>query len=170
MRNETMSETDQNPFPEDADRAAIWAMLVPRDIDAFMAGDWSMVAGDFVREAFLGINGNGADNPDGWSIGFPTLEAYRDEWLRQAAEAATVAYAENQRAGIFRATTLREIEISGDIAAAHKKFNGTIARADGGSDILNWQTLYFCRRVDGVWKLTGFVGYLPFPMGRPAGA
>jgi hypothetical protein len=31
--------------------------------------------------------------------------------------------------------------------------------------VLNWQTLYFCRRAGGRWKLTGFAGYLPFPMG-----
>jgi hypothetical protein len=33
--------------------------------------------------------------------------------------------------------------------------------------MLNWQTLYFCRKVEGLWKLTGFVGYMPFPMGTP---
>lgn len=115
----------------------------------------------------MGINASGSDNPDSWRIGFPTLEAYRDEWLRQAAEGQKVKYAEDQRNGIFRATTLQHIEINGDIATAHKKFDGTIARADGGEDVLNWQTLYFCRKVAGVWKLTGFVGYMPFPMGTP---
>jgi hypothetical protein len=148
-----MAETDTNPFPNDPDRAAIWEMLVPRD-------------SDFVKEAFLGINGNGEDNPDGWTIAFPSLEIYRDEWLRQAADGAKVHYAEDQRTGIFRATTLREIEVSGDVATAHKKFDGRIAKTDGSFDVLNWQTLYFCRRVAGVWKLTGFLGYLPFPMGK----
>jgi len=70
--------------------------------------------------------------------------------------------------GIHRATRLTEIEINGDIAIAHKKFDGTIALSDGGQDVLNWQTLYFCRKVDGVWKLTGFAGYLPYPMGLAA--
>lgn len=161
-----MPETNQNPFPNDPDRSAIWEMLVRRDIDAFVGQNWGMVEPDFVPEGFLGINAAGADNPDGWKIGFPTLAAYRDEWLRQAAESATVKYAEDQRAGIFRATSLREIEINGDLAAVHKKFDGTIARADGGKDVLNWQTLYFCRKVTGAWKLTGFIGYLPFPMGK----
>jgi hypothetical protein len=164
-----MSETEQNPFPTDPDRAAIWEMLVARDIAAFVNADWSMVEGDFIREAFLGINGNAADNPDGWTIGFPTLDVYAAEWLRQAAESAGVTYAEDRRAAIFRATTLRHIEISGDIATAHKKFDGAIARADGGKDVLDWQSLYFCRRLAGIWKLTGFVGYLPSPMGRPGG-
>ena len=159
-----MSST--NPFPNDPDRSAIWTMLVERDIAAFVAADWSMVEGDFIPEAFLGIDGRKSDNPDHWRISFPTLEAYRDEWLRQAREGQKVQYAEDQSAGIHRATSLTEIEISGDIAIAHKKFDGEIRLADGGKDVLNWQTLYFCRRVGGVWKLTGFAGYLPYPMGR----
>lgn len=154
-----------NPFPDDADRAAIWEMLVLRDIAAFVAADWSMVEADFIAGQFLGIDGRGADNPDGWRIGFSTLELYRDEWLRQARESAAVAYAEDREAAIHRATTLRDIEIAGDVALAHKKFDGAIARADGGKDVLNWQSLYFCRRHEGRWKLTGFTGYLPYPMG-----
>ena len=63
-------------------------------------------------------------------------------------------------------TNLRDIDLAGDIAVAHKKFDGKLARADGGTDVLLWQTLYFCRKVAGRWKLTGFVGYMPFPMGR----
>jgi hypothetical protein len=165
-----MPETDKNPFPADADRAAIWRMLVPRDIEAFIGEHWNMVEDDFVRESFLGISGVGVDNPDGWRIAFPTLDAYRGEWLRQAREGAAGRYAEDRRAAIFRATTLRHIEINGDIAVAHKQFDGSIARADGGKNVLNWQTLYFCRRVEGVWKLTGFLGYLPFPMGKATAA
>ena len=157
----------QNPFPNDPDRAAIWTMLVERDIAAFVAADWGMVQDDFIAKQFLGIDGRSSDNPDSWRIGFPTLAAYRDEWLRQANESATIAYAEDRGAAIHRATTLTDIEIEGDVALAHKKFDGTIARADGGKDLLNWQSLYFCRRHNGRWKLTGFTGYLPFPMGTP---
>lgn len=155
-----------NPFPHDADRGAIWTMLVERDITAYVAADWSMVEGDFVEEGFLGIDGAKSDNPDGWKISFPTLAAYKTEWLRQAAEGSKVEYAEDVTAGINRATTLSDIKINGDIAVAHKKFDGTIARKDGGKDTLNWQTVYFCRKVGGTWKLTGFIGYLPFPMGQ----
>ena len=63
------------------------------------------------------------------------------------------------------ATKLTDIEITGDIAIARKRFDGEIALKDGSKDVLNWQTLYFCRKVDGVWKLTGFVGSLPRVMG-----
>lgn len=154
-----------NPFPGDPDRSAIWTMLVPRDIAAYVKADWSMVEDDFVADDFVGIHGNKSDNPDGWSISFPTLAHYRDEWLRQALEGQKVDYAEDLEAGIHRATSLTEIEIVGDRAIAHKKFNGEIRLAEGGVDRLNWQTLYFCRKVEGHWKLTGFVGYLPYPMG-----
>ena len=154
-----------NPFPNDADRSAIWTMLVPRDIKAYVNADWSMVEDDFVADDFLGINGNRVDNPVGWTISFPTLDLYRDEWLRQAREGQQTEYAEDVEAGIHRATSLTEIEITGERAVAHKKFNGEIKLSNGGVDRLNWQTLYFLRKIDGAWKLTGFVGYLPYPMG-----
>lgn len=154
-----------NPFQGDADRSAIWTMLVERDIAAFVAADWSMVANDFVELGFLGIDGGKSDNPDNWHIGFSTLEAYRNEWVRQAEESRNLVYAEDVSAGIHRATRLSEIEINGDIAIARKKFDGTIELADGGKDVLNWQTLYFCRKVEGEWKISGFAGYLPYPLG-----
>ena len=79
-----------NPFPVSDDvRHAIWEMLVPRDIDAFLAADWSMVAGDFVEEGFIGIDSRREVSPDKWRLAFPGLAAYRDEWLRQARDFAT---------------------------------------------------------------------------------
>ena len=153
-----------NPFPDDADRGAIWQMLVERDIDAFLARDWSMVARDFVADGFFGLHAHGAKEPDAWTLAFPELTAYRDEWLRQAAETAAIGYAEPLRAAIFRATDLSVIEIAGDRALARKKFDGVIARLDGGQDRLDWQTLYVCARRDGRWKIASFVGYLPRAM------
>ena len=153
-----MSAVSTNPFPDDPDRGAIWTMLVERDIAAFIAADWSMVEGDFIAEGFLGIDAGKAGDLDGWTIGFPTLAAYRDEWLRQAQGSAAVDYAEDPGAAIHRATRLTQIDIEGDIAVAHKKFDGSIAKSDGTSDVLHWQTLYFCRRTPAGWKLTGFLG------------
>jgi hypothetical protein len=159
---------EKNPFAaSDVDRAAIWTMLVERDIDAFLAADWTVVDGDFHREGFFGLHAHGSELPDSWRLGFPSVEMYRDEWLRQAKESAAVTYAEPVQAALFRATNLRDIDLHADVAVAHKKFDGTIARADGGTDVLNWQTLYFCGRIAGRWQITGFVGYMPFPMGRP---
>jgi len=46
---------DKNPFPEgDADRHALWEMLVRRDIDAFIGQDWAMVEDDFIADSFFG--------------------------------------------------------------------------------------------------------------------
>lgn len=154
-----------NPFANDPDRSAIWTMLVERDIDAFIAADWSMVDADFIKDGFLGIGGGKSDNPDSWRVSYPRLEVYRDDWLSQAHAAQKLSYAEDQRTALFRVTSLRDIDVNGEIAVAHKKFDGAIALADGGTEMMNWQTLYFCRKVANGWKLSGFVGYIPFPMG-----
>lgn len=155
-----------NPFSAaDADRRAIWDMLVPRDIDAFVRADWAMVADDFIAANFTGISGHFQPDPQGFTLAFPTLEAYRAEWLRQAGDFAAArsagAFAGDPRADIFAATRLEEIEIDGDAALVRKKFDGRLAKSDGSFDRLNWQTLYVCRRDGGRWKIAGFVGYLP---------
>lgn len=161
-----MRDPFQNPFPEnDTARRAIWEMLVPRDIDAFLAADWSMVEHDFVVEGFIGISGNRDPNPDNWRLAFPNLAAYRDEWLRQAADFRKGTYGEDPRAAIFATTTLEEIEIEGETALVRKKFNGGIRKMDGELDVMQWQTLYYCRLHEGRWKISGFTGYLPNPMG-----
>ena len=158
---------DRNPFPEgDADRHQLWDMLVRRDIEAFLSADWSMVESDFIAESFFGMHAHFLNDADGWRLQFPRLEVYRDEWLRQAAESAKVEYAEPLRDALFRVTNMRDIDVDGDRAVLHKKFNGSVAKADGTVDKLNWQTLYFCRRVGNTWKIAGFVGYMPHPLGR----
>lgn len=157
---------DQNPFPTtDPDRHFLWEMLVRRDLEAFLSQDWSLVAGDFATDQFFGLHAHFLSNPDSWRLSFPSLEEYRQEWLRQAAETAQVVYAEPLRAALFRATTLRDIEVVGDRAVLHKKFDGTVARADGTEDRLKWQTLYFCVRQAERWQISSFVGYLPHPLG-----
>jgi hypothetical protein len=154
-----------NPFSNDPDRRAIWTMLVERDIDAFLGSDWAMVEDDFIGESFFALHAHFKPKPDDWTMAFPMLSLYRDEWLRQAKETAAVVYAEPLRAAIFRATDLSVIDIAGERAIARKKFNGTIARADGGVETLDWQTLYFCARRAGAWKIASFVGYLPRLLG-----
>ena len=161
-----MRDPFRNPFPvSDASRHAIWQMLVERDIDAFLAADWSRVAGDFVEDGFIGIDGRREVSPDKWRLAFPSLSVYREEWLRQARDFAGQSFAEDTRKAIFTTTVLEDIEIGGDLALARKKFDGSLRRSDGTIDILKWQTLYYCRRHEGRWKISGFTGYLPNPMG-----
>jgi hypothetical protein len=140
-------------------------MLVSRDVEAFVAADWSQVAEDFVNHGFFGLHAHFTPSPDDWTMAFPNLDSYRDEWLRQAAETAATLYAEPLRAAIFAATDLSVIEIFGDRALARKQFDGAIARADGIADRLDWQTLYICAREEGRWKIASFVGYLPRRIG-----
>ncbi len=161
-----MRDPFANPFPvSDPDRHAIWEMLVARDIAAFLAADWSRVANDFIADAFIGIDGRGSANPDDWRLSFSDLGAYRDAWLRQAHDFAQQRYRDDPRTAIFSATSLETIEISGTRALVHKKFDGGITLDDGRFDPMNWQTVYFCRHQDGHWKISGFTGYLPNPMG-----
>jgi hypothetical protein len=153
----------RNPFPADPDRAEIWEMLVERDIQAFVAGDWSRVAGDFLAESFFAVDGRARANPDSWRLGLGSLDQYRLSWLEQSASMRDAVA--GLEAGLYDATTLRDIDIEADRALAHKKFDGQVRRRDGGIVPMHWQTLYMCRHVDAGWKVTGFVGYLPNPMG-----
>ncbi len=155
-----------NPFPKgDPDRHAIWEMLVERDIVAFLASDWQMVAEDFAAEQFAGYSG--PSNPDHWRITYPTLDAYRDDWLRQAKAFSAISLQAIDAKEFFHQTTvLRDIEIAGDLAMVHKKFDGRAMTVTGEPLILNWQTIYWLRRFCSGWKITGFLGYLPNPMPR----
>lgn len=161
-----MRDPFRNPFaPSDAARHAIWIMLVERDIDAFLAADWQAVADDFVADGFSGIDAGRKANPDDWRLAFPTLAAYREEWLRQARDFQGERFAEDPRAAIFATTTLEDIEVAGEMALARKKFDGGLRKADDGYAVMKWQTLYVCRLHGGSWKISGFTGYLPNPMG-----
>ena len=160
MRTAPSSEP---PFPaDDPDRRAIWTMLVERDIDAFLNQNWASIESDFVSDGFFGIDARGGGDADQWRPRFDTLTAYRDEWLRQAAE--TVASADLDRAcdALHQATDLSRIDINGNLAIAQKKFDGFMPMRDGSAAPLNWRTQYFCRRVSGTWQIAGFIGYMAY--------
>ncbi|MBX2876632.1 MAG: RidA family protein [Saprospiraceae bacterium] len=155
-----------NPFPgSDRDRHQIWKMLVERDIIAFCQQDWEMVADDFIAHNFMGIDARNAHNPDTWRMNFSNLAEYQEVWLQQAADFAQTDWAEDPEEAIYQATTLRDIDIKGESALVHKKFDGFITKKNGAREYLNWQTLYRCRKVEGSWKIAGFTGYMPHPMG-----
>ena len=156
-----------NPFPaSDTARHQIWEMLVARDIDAFLAADWSAVAGDFVEDGFIGIDGRKQANPDRWRLAFPRSGILpRGVGCARPGISRGQEFGEDPRSAIFATTTLEEIEIEGETALVRKKFDGGITRADGTRDIMAWQTLYYCRLHQGRWKISGFTGYLPNPMG-----
>jgi hypothetical protein len=144
----------------------MWEMLVNRDFVAFVTSDWSLVANDFWADRFYGIDARKSSNPNDWTIGFPTLESYRDEWLSQAAHFEGVRFADIDKLDfLFGCARLERIEIAGDRALAHKKFDGAAKTVEGKSFELHFQSLFQLIRLEGQWKVAGFVGYLPNPMG-----
>lgn len=152
----------KNPFPaEDIDRHSIWKILVERDIIAFVAADWSVIADDFIKDNFMGVDAAVLGNPDAWKLNFPNLETYKKAWLEQARRFGETSWGEDIKSALFRVTVLRDIEIQEGAALAHKKFFGSITRADGHLVPMDWQTLYHCRKINGTWKIAGFTGYLP---------
>ncbi len=159
-----------NPHAGDPDRAAIWEMLMVRDNLAFAAADWDMVAGDFVSEGFVSVHAQHDADPDNWQPVYASLEDYRRDWLKQAAETAAVIDMESFAERMLGVASIKQIDINGGMALAHKKFDGELARKDAGPpERLNWQTLYICRKVGDGWRIAGFVGYMPRPLCAPAG-
>jgi len=158
--------SDTNPFPPaDGARHAIWDMLVRRDIEAFVAGDWDAHYRDFAPDMFFGIDARFSDNPDSWRITYADIARYREAWLNGSKELKGRIADADLRRSIFALTSLRDIEIMGDFALARKKFDGAVRLDDGETVTLRWQSQYFCRRVEGRWRIAGFLGYLPNPMG-----
>ena len=99
-----------NPFSSDSDAYHLWQMLVERDIEAFLAGDWALVEDDFLADSFTAIDAQGDPNPDNWRLSFTTLADYRASWLEQSAEMRAKVQVDTLRAGIINATNMDEIE------------------------------------------------------------
>lgn len=158
-----MQTAVDNPFSETDDRD-LWEILVRHDVEGFLGQDWSVVAGDFLAEGFVGWDARFTSDTDQWRITFPTLEAYRQAWMSQSQEFARTRYQEDPRERLYAAMRLSRIEISGDTALVHKRFDGSILREDGDRLVLRWQSLFVCRRTSGHWKVAGFIGYLPDPL------
>ena len=153
-----MSET--NPFPpDDPDRHAIWEMLVRRDSDFFLGGDWSLVRDDYVENGFLGIDAGKSLDPEHWRPAYPDVASYRDAAI--AGRWSQEDFAEPLRAAWFRCQSLSHIDIAGDTALAHKRIDGSITRKSGEPLTLGWRSVFQLRRIDARWRIGGFTGYLP---------
>ena len=153
-----MNET--NPFAtEDADRFALWEMLVRRDSYFFLSGDWSLVAGDYVETGFLGIDATLSLEPANWRPAYASVAAYRDAAI--AARWDPAEFAEPLRAAWFKCQSIDRIDINGDAALAHKRIDGRILRKSGDAMVLAWRSVFHLRREREAWKIAGFTGYLP---------
>lgn len=152
--------SDDNPFaPDDADRFAIWEMLVRRDSDFFLSGDWSPVAADYVETGFLGIDTALSVNPANWRPAFSTVAAYRDAAI--AARWDPADFAEPLRPAWFRCQSIDWVDVNGDAALARKRIEGRILCKSGDAMSLAWSLVFHLRCENQAWKIAGFTGYLP---------
>ena len=158
-----------NPFHAitDRERYVIWERLVRVDSEAFVAGDWSMIEGDFDRDHFEGLRcGNSAD-PKNWHVAFADVDAYRDSWLDASRQFRAKKFANGvtHRQAIFARTHLTQIELAGGRALCHKQFHGEVKLADGSSlGGGSRQTLFRLHRQKDSswgWRIVGFLGQLP---------
>jgi hypothetical protein len=132
------------------------------DCEAFAAGDWSKVEGDFDADMFEGVRCFHSGNPEDWKIVFPDLASYRDSWLTASEQFRRQRFARHSHLeALLIRTHLDEIEINGQCALAHKKFYGDVPLADGTTLADRRQTLFRLHRRDGAWKIVGFLGQLP---------
>jgi len=157
-----MSDKTVNPFePSDTNRHEIWDMLVRRDIEAFVENDWESHAVDFLDDGFFGVDAKTSENPDFWRAEFGSLDSYSKVWQAFAASSQGRLSKDEMREAHFGITTLKDIELNGDFAVAHKKFDGVINYDDGVTEKACWQTVYLCRKKNGRWWIAGFIGFLP---------
>lgn len=154
----------ENPFDSatEPNHYEIWEALIARDSDAFAAVDWSICESDFAADRFDGISAHGSLNPVEWSLQYPTVASYRDDWLRMAQDYLAIPLARvSHRELLYRMQRIAHIEIAEGRAVVWKQFRATEPLATGGEYKVQAQSVYRLRQVDGRWLITGFVGYLP---------
>ena len=151
-----------NPYEMADDCHDLWQILVARDSDAFAAADWSQCDGDFAYEHFEGISANGSFDPMKWSLRYPTVESYRDDWLQMAERFLSTSFADvSHRELLYRMQTFAKVEIADGRAIVWKQFRADEPLTSGERYTISAQSVYRLRQFDGQWKIVGFVGYLP---------
>ena len=145
----------------------MWEMLVKRDFVSFLAADWSPMEPDFWAEGFLRHRRPRQCRPR------PVDDRLSDrgELSRRVAPpgraipALRVRQAWTSSSSCIAASRLDRIEIVGNRAVAHKKFDGAATTVDGQEVVLRFQSIFHLARGSrACWKIAGFVGYLPNPM------
>ena len=150
----------ENPYTEQT-RREFWEICVKRDLEAFLAQDWSMTACDFCADDFFGLDAQNQASPAQWRPKYATLEAYRQDFDLQAEEFATKEFAEDPREAMYRALTITDPQIEGERALVTKIFKGQLKEKNGDITLLDWQSVFQFKRKGGRWLITGFVGYMP---------
>jgi hypothetical protein len=156
--------TLQNPYDAGhrPDQHLFWELLVARDSEAFAACDWSLCADDFAPDRFDGISANGSLDPAQWSLRYPTVESYRDDWLKMAEAFRRLPLTGiSHRDFLYRMQTFARVESASDRAIVWKQFRAEAPLTNGDRHKALGQSVYRLHRIDGRWLIVGFVGYLP---------
>ena len=153
-----------NPYdPQvDPDGRILWDVLIGRDSEAFAAADWSVCDGDFSHDRFEGISAHGSLNPMDWTLAYPTVASYRDDWLNMAAKFnALPLLGTTHRELLYTMQSFAKVDVVGDRAIVWKHFDADEPLGNGERYRLSGQSVYRLHRVDGAGRIVGFVGYLP---------
>jgi hypothetical protein len=153
-----------NPYDPNtrADHYALWQILIARDSEAFASANWSHCEKDFSRERFEGIHAHGSLDPTAWTLCYPTLDAYRDDWIEMARQYRTVPLADLRHAELlFKMQSFAQVEIDSARAIVCKQFWADEPLANGERYRVSAQSVYRLHHLDGRWQIVGFVGYLP---------
>ena len=153
-----------NPYDAavDPDLHAFWEALIARDSQSFIAADWSMCAEAFAADRFEGLSAHGSFDPVKWTLRYPTVESYRDDWLAMADLFLQTPFAEGTHLELlYRMQRFAKVEIHGDRSVVWKQFNADEPLTDGRRYQIAAQSVYRLHRIDGRWLIVGFVGYLP---------
>jgi len=164
MHNTLTENRFANPYHADADpdRRALWDALIARDSEAFAAIDWSICEDDFSHESFEGISAHGSLNPLDWTLHYPNVVSYRDDWLKMATKFNALPLAEGtHRELLYRMQSFAKVEVADDRALVWKQFFADEALTNGERYRLAGQSVYRLHRIHGKWAIVGFVGYLP---------
>jgi hypothetical protein len=157
-------EPVSNPYrpASDADRYEFWEMLVARDSRSFADANWSLCDGDFAHDRFEGLSAHGSFDPLKWTLRYPTVESYRDDWLQMARQFLNLQFQNVSHYDLLmRMQKFAKSEIAGDRAIVWKQFRADEPLHDGETYRIAAQSVYRLHRVAGRWKIVGFVGYLP---------
>ena len=146
----------KNPYDAagDADRHALWQALIARDSDAFAAADWSMCDGDFAHERFEGISAHGSLDPVDWTLRYPTVESYRDDWLEMAKRYLKVPLAAvSHRELLYKMQAFAKVEITDGRAIVWKQFRADEPLTNGDRYSICSQSVYRLHHIDGQWRI-----------------
>jgi hypothetical protein len=154
-----------NPYAKNSSHHQVWEMCVRRDLEGFLATDWSICGDDFISEGFMGWDACHSANPLEWKATYPNLESYQKAWLKGAQDFQDNDLPDDIRAQLYAVVSLARIELNESNGIVHKKFNGQIKFKNQSIQTLTWQSIFHLKRNEGQWRQAGFIGYLPLNLG-----